>query len=147
LICQPEAQLPSNTREIIVIRSDFAGFVAIAVLLGGCSQAGSETYWVSGTVTLDRKPLTDGDVIFYLQNQTALAAMGKVDHGAFRFQAVAGKHRVVIQASRPSPTRKGATGEPAYISIIPDRYNTRSQLTAEVRPNDPNQFTFNLESR
>jgi hypothetical protein len=120
---------------------------AIILLLAGCGESGPKTYWVSGTVTLDQKPLADGDVIFYPQNQTEPAAMGKLDQGAFRFRAVAGKHRVVIQASRPSPTRKGATGRPAYDSIVPERYNTHSTLTAEVRPNGPNRFEFALQSR
>jgi hypothetical protein len=117
---------------------------AIVLFAVGCGESGPKTYWVTGAVTLNHKSLADGDVIFYPKNKTKSAAMGKINQGVFRFQVVAGEHRVVIQASRPSPTRKGATGRPAYDSIIPDRYNTHTQLTAQVHPDGDNRFDFSL---
>jgi len=105
--------------------------------LAGCAPGYPETARVSGTITLNGRPLNTGEIQFI--STTGMIAYGRVQpDGSYRltsFQpddgAVPGKHQVII---RPIPTHQtyGMVG----LIAIPDRYadpNT-SGLTAEVNP-------------
>jgi hypothetical protein len=101
---------------------------------------------VSGTVTLDGKPLSKGDVIFYPEAANLPADAGKLQDGRYTFRVVAGRHRVVIQAVSDKPIVTSPIDPPVYESIVPARYNDATTLTADVTPAGPNQFDFELTS-
>ena len=65
----------------------------------------------------------------------------------------AGKFRVEITASRRSAkkvhmhTHLGDFFDYVDEQYLPARYNTQSELVVEVKPDGPNQFTYELTSR
>jgi len=84
------------------------GLLCIALATTGCSSKSSKPDLtpVSGTVTLDGKPLPDADIVFFLQGQSVpgyTASMGKTDAGG-KYQlkfggqpgAVPGNFRVTV---------------------------------------------------
>ena len=97
-------------------------------------------------MTLDGKPLSNGDVPFYPSATNMPAAAGKLHDGRHTFRAVAGEHRVVIRAVSDKPIIVSPIDPPVYESIVPARYNDASTLKTEVTPTGPNQFDFDLMS-
>lgn len=121
--------------------------VAAILLAGGCRRAaGPVKHVVSGTVTLDGKPLSKGDVIFSPEAANLPADAGKLQDGRYTFRVVAGRHRVVIQAVSDKPIVTSPIDPPVYESIVPARYNDATTLTADVTPAGPNRFDFELTS-
>lgn len=119
----------------------------VAWCLAGCGRAtGPATYPVSGTVTLDGKPLSKGNVIFYPEAENMPAVMGKLADGRYSFPAVAGRQRVAIQAVADKPREVGKGLPPVFESIVPSRYNESTTLSADVSPEGPNRFDFDLTS-
>jgi hypothetical protein len=110
---------------------------------------------VSGTVTLDGKPLS-GAVIQFVPNDpnTPGGTSAEIGDGKFELPVgqgpVAGTYRVVIttrmgpevDASQPPGEAPKPKKDP-----IPAKYNTKSTLTAEVKAGVPNTFDFPLATR
>lgn len=123
-----------------------------ALTLAGCSgSTTAPTYPVTGTVTLDGKPLEKGEIYFLTP------AKGEVDivaikDGKFEGQAKAGARRVEIHAYKIVPAHEAAS-MPGYTvpesreNYLPAQYNTESTLTAEVKADGENQFDFQLQSK
>ena len=118
---------------------------ACAVALG-CGEAGPKTYPVAGTVTLDGKPLEEGDVYFYPTDPNISAGAGKIKAGQFAFRAKAGNKRVEIRASHMIPGKKTPMGGPVREEFLAPRYNNETTLTAEVLAQGDNCFQFPLTS-
>jgi hypothetical protein len=118
---------------------------ALCVALG-CSDAGPKTYAVSGLVTLDGRPLEEGDIYFYSRDPQISADYGKIKGGRFAFRAKAGSKRVEIKASGIVPGKKTPMGGPVRINVLPSRYNTESTLTREVLAGGDNEYVFALET-
>ena len=53
---------------------------------------------------------------------------------------------VLISASRPSKRINPDTGQPIDESFIPERYNTKTELSADVVAERTNTFDFRLQS-
>lgn len=126
--------------------------LGLLVGCGGVSDA-PVTYPVSGTVTFDGEPLAEGSIIFRDVDGKATTAAGKIENGEFSFDSVGGKKDVVITASREVPGKMvegGAPGEPAVPAIeqyLPEIYNTKTTLKADVTDSGANEFTFELKSK
>jgi hypothetical protein len=120
--------------------------VLAASLLLGCGASGPKVYPVSGTVTLDGKPLPDG-VIYFKTLQTGTLETFPVKDGEFKGQAQEGDRRVEISAYRT--TIQGAAGMKGEVkeNLIPPRYNVDSTLTAAVTRDGPNTFKFEVASK
>jgi hypothetical protein len=131
-------------------------FPALACLtvLGGCGKD-SLRQAIDGTVTLDGAPLAKGYISFRPEvGSPGPTAGAEVVDGKYSISTeggtFAGKFRVEITASRRSgkkiPDR--FTGElvDEYAQYLPERYNTQSELTAEVKGEGENQFEFTLDS-
>jgi hypothetical protein len=122
---------------------------SIAVLLMssafvGCDKSGPATYPVSGKVTFDGKPLADGDIILVSQDAKTPVA-GKIQAGEFQINALAGKSRVEIRASRE--TGEKTTMGPIRRDFIPACYNSQSTLTIEVKDSGIHDCVFDLKSQ
>ena len=140
--------------------------VALSALLlsqPGCSGSGDqpELGQVSGTVTLDGKPLSGVAVVFQPESgrpaRATTNAEGKYELKYIRetLGTKVGHNRVEIapneegeddgepegDADGPQARRPVNSGKPS----IPARYNTQSQLEADVKPGK-NTFDFKLES-
>jgi hypothetical protein len=119
------------------------------LLLSGCGSGDLELGSVSGTVTLDDRPLAEAIVEFQpasgspSEGVTDSAGKYQLRHTAKKKGALLGKHQVRITLS----TRTDAQGQKVDVSqLLPARYNRNSELTAEVKPGS-NKFDFPLKSK
>ena len=130
------------------------GLWACAALCG-CGQDGRQA--LEGTVTVDGKPLGEGDIVFFPQPGTlGPTAGGQIVQGHFSVApeggTLAGTFRVEITATRKTgeqvkdPTLDNALVD-RYEQYLPTRYNQQSELTAEVTETGPNRFEFPLSSQ
>ncbi|NBO91220.1 MAG: hypothetical protein EBV06_02720 [Planctomycetia bacterium] len=126
----------------------FSGFILTGLL--GCGGAAS--YQVEGVVTLDNTALAEGDIMFIPVDKKSGPEGGKIKEGKYSLKAPAGDMRVEVRAVRatgkttPSAAGPGAPGDPVYESIIPERYNTNSELKASVG-SGKTKFDFALKSK
>lgn len=118
--------------------------VCAMVFALGCGSGEPALYEVSGAVTLNGKPIPEGEVTFVAENGL-VSAPGPVKDGRYTLQTTAGKKTVRILAMKVKPGgARDAFGAPTPENYLPPRYNTQSTLSAEVTPKGPNQFDFPL---
>jgi hypothetical protein len=112
------------------------GLISLCLLLPACGQ--SSMHSVSGTVNYDGKPLPDGYISFAPDGPGAQGggAGAKITDGQYQLRTAAGKYRVQITANKMMPLPKGEVGmygeKEMERQYIPERYNAKSELTAEV---------------
>ncbi|WP_435020147.1 hypothetical protein TA3x_001671 [Tundrisphaera sp. TA3] len=137
----------------------FASFLlapALAFLSVGCGgEAGAPRQAASGTVTLDGKPLESGTITF-IPTEGGPGAFGTIQAGTYRFGTgdgpTAGRYAVEIVDVRPTgrtipnPDAPGTTIAEVR-NAIPPRYNARTELVADVKPDAENSFRFDLSTR
>jgi hypothetical protein len=108
----------------------------------GCSR--SDTAEVSGTVVWEGAAIPNGDIIFAATDPHVPAAAGKILDGRFAFRCKPGEKRVDIRSYRLTG-RKTSQGNPEGEMYIPERYNTKTELTANVTLDGKNTFEFALK--
>lgn len=121
----------------------------LSVGLAGCSS--SDIGKVTGTVTLDGKPLEYAKLEFFPQPAGGLSS-GRTDKdghyqlyfGRDEMGAKVGEHLVQIRTAGAGPS-EGDYGSSAP-EKIPLKYNTKSELKATVKPGS-NTIDFDLESK
>lgn len=123
----------------------FALLAATTIL--GCGTSGLNTHPVSGKVTFDGQPISEGRIQFRSMGSDPRAFSAEIKNGQYQMEALAGKVRVEITASRPVPGKFDGAEEgektPVGEMYIPARYNSQSELTAEVTPGK-NELNFDL---
>jgi len=125
---------------------------AVTILACGCGRPAHipELGDVSGTVTLDGRPLAKATVAF--EPAEGRPSLGTTDaQGAYTLEfaggykgAIVGRHTVRIGTEGYFPAADG-TAEFVEESIAP-AYNTQSTLAADVQPGR-NRFDFELSSQ
>jgi hypothetical protein len=113
---------------------------------------------ISGTVNFDGQPLQKGTIQFQPASQAeGTASGGMIDDGRFDIPRnegpVPGKYKVQIDARDDSGSTlapgelPGAPNVPKKrpARLIPPHYNTKTELTAEVKSGGLNTFTFDLK--
>jgi hypothetical protein len=124
-------------------------FPLAILLLVGCSGSSAERpVKVKGTVTLDQKPLAEGDIVF--RTPGAAPNLIPITNGSFEGEVTPGKKIVEIRAYKPQPPpppMPGVTFEPGKINYIPAQYNDASKIEKEVTPGGPNEFKFEVTSK
>ena len=137
--------------------------VAGGLVLAGCGgKSGPERAMVRGKVTFDDAPVEQGTIVLLPANSKGPSSGGPIQKGEFLLPAesgpVPGDYRVEIRATKQEGTVTvagvaGATTgpsagstEPKIVMFIPDRYNTKSELTAKVAPGE-NELSFPLKSK
>ena len=107
---------------------------------------------VRGEVLLDGKPLARGRISFNAMGGEPPAVM-EIDSGSYAGQAIVGRNRVMITASKSSSMKKtmGFDGpgydESVEVNTLPDRYNLTTELEAVVADGgEENSFNFDLSS-
>ncbi|MFH1300279.1 MAG: carboxypeptidase-like regulatory domain-containing protein [Planctomycetota bacterium] len=120
-----------------------------ACLLAGCSGGGADTPElgrVSGTITLDGKPLSSATITF--EPKSGAPSVGMTDdsgHYELAYNpdtkgAVPGQHTVRI-------SKFGEPGSPNdTVDQVPAKFNKNSKQTAEVKPGE-NTINFDLDSK
>jgi hypothetical protein len=112
---------------------------------GGTTSKAKSTP-VKGTVTLDGKPLVDGEITFLLAGEAP--SVIPIKDGAYTGNAFAGSNKVEILAFKEGPPLStDPTKTPTKRNFIPDRFNVMSKLTAEVVAGGANDFKFDVTSR
>ena len=131
----------------------------LAIGLAGCAgdseSAGTvPRVAVSGTVTLDGKPLPQGIIQFDPEaGDAGLNVVGNVVDGQFSLDKqkgpAPGKYRVSISSRRPHEIKPGEApgGMPkSEPEKVPAKYNTRTTLSKEITADGPNELDFPLVS-
>jgi hypothetical protein len=148
-------RLPLDRDPITRIRA-LPLLIAIALFVPGCSD--SDRVCVHGQVTLDGQPVDKGAIRFVPIGDTKGAlAGGFIADGEYYIKAadgpVIGRYKVELnwtkktgrQVREPPPAPPGKMME-EVMEGIPAWYNTRSTLTAELKPGK-NKLDFQLKSR
>ncbi len=133
----------------------FGAMLSLFVLAGcgGGAEKGPDTYPVKGEVTFDGKPVDTGQITFRKAEGDHRPFSGQIKDGKYELQAEAGKMTVEITASRPSgkmgePASPDEKPEPIGEMYIPDKYNTKTELTADVaEKTDGNDIPFTLTGK
>jgi hypothetical protein len=121
--------------------------------LWGCGgPAGPKLGDVSGKVTLDGQPVADALVVF--EPQEGRPARGMTDaEGNYQLEytqnakgAAIGGYTVRITTGRPASYAEGQKVSDEVKETIPEKYNAKSELKAEVSPGK-NQINFDLQSK
>jgi hypothetical protein len=124
----------------------FFTLLATTVIVG-CGSSGLDTQPVSGKVTFDGQPISEGRILFRGTGSDPRAFSAEIKNGQYQMEALAGKMRVEITASRPVPGKCDGAEEGETVPVgemyIPARYNSQSELTAEVT-SGKNEFDFAL---
>lgn len=127
--------------------------------MSGCGGGATDSlprHAVSGNVTLDDKPLPSGSISFDPADPgkpDAVSAGATISNGSYSVAQAdgltPGVYRVSINsrggAAAVSPTEApGAPPKTRPKDLIPEKYNTKSTLKAEVKPGESPRFDFDL---
>jgi hypothetical protein len=131
--------------------------------LCGCRQKedGRTRESFSGRVTFNGQPLKEGYLVLEPQSGQATQSGGLIADGEFNVPedrgAEPGKYSVAIFAEAVKPTTSAEPGTPEYEEalakaqpqqvVIPEKYNVKTQVSAEIRAGEPNTFIFDLSSK
>jgi hypothetical protein len=101
---------------------------------------------VSGTVTLNGEPLANASIVF--ESESGHSALGTTDAaGNFLLMAPGNQRGAVIGLNKVRITSQlDAPPAPNWRDPIPARYNSASELSAEVKAGE-NSFTFELQRK
>jgi len=136
--------------------------LSLALGLTGCGGSDTDDLpreAISGTVTLNGKPLPSGAITFDPDQGTAdpVSVGGVVADGSYSIAKAEGptpgKYRVSIYPSTPGEavSKDVAPGAPPKHSKpavqIPAKYNAKTTLAAEIKPGESNTFDFDLDSK
>ena len=116
--------------------------ITCILVVSGCGQSGPKLGSVTGTVTLDGKPVQGALVTFLSKAENGSSSFGKTDtNGKYqlefsteRFGAMLGAHEVEIVTKRVNKSEEPDTGAVVQKETIaiPKHY-ARGALTAEVK--------------
>jgi hypothetical protein len=127
-------------------------------LAAGCGSGdGLNRQPISGIVSLDGRPLEGGAILMEptsFESGTGTAVGATIRRGEFAVPRnhgpIPGRYLVRIYASSgmQAPPREGRTDKTRrpMVERLPDVYNTRSELSANVGARGPNRFRFELQS-
>jgi len=120
--------------------------VGIVALHAGCGPAAVPKAAVSGTVTLDGKPMEEGEVSFVTPGLPP--ELVSVRNGTFQGKVGVGSRRIEIRAYRlGKPYFMGPTKfEPSPENYLPARFNSESNLVADVTAAGPNEYHWEVQS-
>lgn len=125
---------------------------ALTAMTIGCGdKKPAELTPFTGKVLLDGKPLAAGQIIFDAADGTSPVVLDVKD-GTYEGKSATGPKTVRIVAMKlVDPPKNGMTG-PLYEkkveqNYLPERYNTKSTLKADVKAGGPNDFKFDVTTK
>jgi hypothetical protein len=111
------------------------GLLCLAAILG-CGDGKST---VSGTVTLDSRPVTSGTITFVKQDGDLVREGAIIKDGSFQAQVLPGQYKIELNGQKVVGKRKqkGFDGSEEEVEItdelFPERYNIKSELREEIK--------------
>jgi hypothetical protein len=120
--------------------------LAAVLLAFGCSDNRPAMYRVKGSVSFDGQPVESGEILFAPVEKGTAPDAGRIENGTYDTLVKAGKKRVEIRASRVVVGGKPNPMGPVYHDYIPDKYNARTILAADVTADGENRFDYELKS-
>jgi hypothetical protein len=125
--------------------------VAPAITLAaGCGGGdGIDRAVVTGQVTLEGKPVVDGEIRFVPFPETnGPVTIELIQNGSYKCEynggVPVGKHRVEVLAWDPSVPRSLGKGGPKRPQWVPAKYNTASELIESIESTDAVTKNFDL---
>jgi len=117
----------------------------LATLTLGCG-GGLATYGLTGIVDLDGTPLREGEITFLPKDPKLRPGGSRIKDGNYTVELEKGTYEVKIHATKSVPLEPGepsVSGEKEkLVSIIPERYNEKTELTVQVTGNDKKNFSL-----
>ncbi len=119
--------------------------------LAGCGKAEVKRYRVTGTIKYKGEPVKAGTITFRSIDGQA-NGVGNILNGDYDIPATSGlpvgKYQVTI--SYPDPKAAPPGDMPGESSappkdLLPAKYNSKSELTAEIKAEDRNEVSFDLK--
>lgn len=129
----------------------FVGCLTLALGLLGCGGRTDGLITISGTVTLDGKPVPDGSVSLMPLDGKGIAGGGTISNGRYSADSSPGLMAVQINGIEKVEKENPSAEEVArglhidQKQILPAVYNRQSKLRIEVS-SESDQFDFNLTS-
>ncbi|MCE9567832.1 MAG: hypothetical protein K8U57_38020 [Planctomycetes bacterium] len=126
-------------------------FLVLASIISGCGPGVPTPVPVHGKVTLDGKPLAEGQIAFVTPGQ--VPEFIDIRDGSYDGKAKWGSRKVEIAAYRPYqipadiPKSMHGLMEGGKENYLPDRYHSKTTLSAEILASGPNEFNFELSSK
>jgi hypothetical protein len=120
----------------------------VVALTSGCTPAVPKpppAATVKGTVRLDGKPMKSGDIEFEIVAQPSKTL--KIEDGVFSGEVFAGKNTVRIHIYKngpPIPT--DPEKKPMKIESLPEKYNLKTTLSADVPEGGKSDLKFEATS-
>jgi len=120
---------------------------ALAIIpVAGCGSRGDGRITIQGTITLDGKPLSEGQVVFVPVDPARGAAGGTIVGGTFAVTTYRGLHKVEVYSVKQQ-SRRGNEGDEQpvvdLVNVIPARYGEKTTLAWDVKmPDDRPAFTL-----
>ncbi|WP_146119128.1 hypothetical protein [Blastopirellula marina] len=124
--------------------------LALAIGLAGCGPDDGMV-GVSGTITMDGKPVPEGSITFTPVDGKGRPGGGAFENGSFSTRAFPGETAVQIHGHEiiqlPNPTQEQVERglDTERKSIVPGVYNNASKLRIDISPEN-NTFDFDLTS-
>ncbi len=119
----------------------------ILILLAGCSQEPRQ-YTITGRVTYQGQPISDGQIIFEDEAPGQGKWPGQIKDGRYQLKTTAGAKIIRMSASRETGRiLEGAmdTKIPERVDILPAKFNSQSQEKRTVEAKEPQTIDFQLE--
>lgn len=158
---QQVTKMDTSKQIRLAFQSTFASL--LCAVLAGCGGAsdGQDRQPFSGTVTVNGQPLKGGYLVFEPKEGQTTQSGGMIADGKFdvpeRHGAIPGIYSVAIFSEGMAPTTDAEPGTPEYEAamskaiaaqpVIPEKYNVKTELTAEVVRGEANVFEFNLNTK
>lgn len=123
--------------------------VLALVPVSGCGSRSDGRITIQGTVTLDDKPLSEGQVVFVPVDPVLGAAGGTIVSGSFAVTTYRGPHRVEVYSVKEQLRAGNEKDEQPFmdlVNVIPARYGEKTTLTCDVKTPD-DRPVFKLTSR
>lgn len=117
---------------------------AVLAFAGGCG--GESPADVSGTVTMDGRPLAEGDIIFEAAEGGKTPAGGPIKDGRYAVKVPPGPKKVRVNASRPPLKPDPVLGAAAREPAVAEEYNVKTTLTYDVKPGTNEGVDFEVKS-
>lgn len=132
-----------------------AGFLAAVIAATGCG-GGDGRQKVSGAVTYKDEAIKSGIISFVPKGSTAPAGGSPITDGRYEIPASAGlppgEYDVVISVPTAAPPKDpddeegpGVGGEKETAETLPAKYNSNTELRAEIKAGEKNEFDFHLK--